>query len=105
MTAYLLLYVIAGPWPGGPFPATGYRLLPAPDPVGLVFAGFLAWRIIRGGSLARDLVIVYTAIGILLLLSSPGLRSGSRISLGLLAIYVVQIALLVSTPIYMRTRK
>jgi hypothetical protein len=33
------------------------------------------------------------------------MRSGSLISLGLLAIYLVQIALLVSTPVYTRTRK
>jgi hypothetical protein len=108
MIAYLILFGIAGPWhagpwPGGPAPAA--QLAHAVNPVAIMFAAFLAWRVTRGGSLARGLIIFYTIGGIVGLLSSPGMRSVSLISLGLLAIYLVQIALLVSTPVYNRTRK
>jgi hypothetical protein len=108
MIAYLILFGIAGPWPTGSSPATAAQLAHAVDPGAIVFAAFLAWRVTREGSFARGLIILYTISGIAGhagLLSSPGMRSGSLISLGLLAIYLVQIALLVSTPVYNRTRK
>jgi hypothetical protein len=105
MIAYLILFGIAGPWSTGSSPATAAQLAHAVDPVAIVFAAFLAWRVTRGGWFARGLIIFYTAGGIAGLLSSPGMRSGSLISLGLLATYLVQIALLVSTPVYNRTRK
>jgi hypothetical protein len=105
MAAYLILFGITGPWPAGSFPATAARLAHAVDPDAIVIAAFLAWRVTRGGSLARGLIIFYTAAGIAGLINSPGIRSGSLISLVLLATYLVQIALLVSTPVYNRTRK
>jgi hypothetical protein len=105
MIAYLVLFGIAGPWPTGSSPATAAQLTHAVDPAAIVVAVFLAWRVTRGGAFARGLIIFYTACGIESLLNSPGLRSGSLISLGLLAIYLVQIALLLSTPVYNRTRK
>ena len=105
MVVYLILFGIAGPWPAGSSPATAAQLPHAVDPTAIVIAAFLAWRVTRGGSFARGLIIFYTAGGIAGLLNSPGMRSGSLISLGLLAIYLVQIALLVSTPVYNRTRK
>ncbi|HEX8009062.1 MAG TPA: hypothetical protein VF482_21845 [Trebonia sp.] len=105
MIAYLTLFGIAGPWPAGSFPATAAQLAHAVDPDAIVIAAFLAWWVTRGGAFARGLIIFYTAAGITGLLNSPGMRSGSLISLGLLAIYLVQIALLVSTPVYNRTRK
>lgn len=105
MIAYLILFGIAGPWTSGPFPATAVQVVHAVDPDAIVIAAFLTWRVTRGGSLARGLIIFYTVGGIISLLNSPGMRSGSLISLGLLAVYLVQIALLVSTPVYNRTRK
>jgi hypothetical protein len=105
MIAYLILFGIAGPWPHGSYPATAAHLAHAVNPAAIVIAAFLAWRVTRGSSLARGLIILYTIGGIAGLLNSPGMRSGSLISLGLLAIYLVQIALLVSTPVYNRTRK
>ena len=105
MIAYLILFGIAGPWPTKSSPATAAQLAHAVDPAAIVFAAFLAWRVTRGGSFARGLIIFYTAAGIAGLLNTPGMRSGSLISLGLLAIYLVQVALLVSTPVYSRTRK
>jgi len=105
MIAYLILFGIAGPWPTRSAPATAAQLTHAVDPASIVFAAFLAWRVTRGGSFARGLIILYTATGIAALLNTPVMRSGSLIGLGFLAIYLVQIALLVSTPVYNRTRK
>jgi hypothetical protein len=105
MIAYLVLFGIAGPWPTGSSPATAAQLAHAVHPAAIVIAVFLAWRVTRGGVIARGLIIVYTAGRIGGLLNSPSMRSGSLISLGLLAIYLVQIALLVSTPVYNHTRK
>jgi hypothetical protein len=105
MIAYLILFGIAGPWPTGSFLATAAQSAHAVDAAAIVFAAFLAWRVTRGGAFARGLIIFYTACGIEGLVNSPGMRSGSLVSLGLLAIYLVQIALLVSTPVYNRTRK
>jgi hypothetical protein len=105
MTAYLILFGIAGPRPTGSFPATAAQLAHAVNPAAIAIAAFLAWRVTRGSSFARGLIILSTIGGIAGLLNSPSMRSGSLISLGLLAIYLVQIALLVSTPVYNRTRK
>ena len=55
--------------------------------------------------LARRLIILYTGLGIATTVGSPGMRSGSLITLGLLALYVAQVALLVSPPVYGRTRR
>jgi hypothetical protein len=105
MIAYLILFGIAGPRPTGSFPATAAQLAHAVNPAAIAIAAFLAWRVTRGSSFARGLIILSTIGGIAGLLNSPGMRSGGLISLGLLAIYLVQIALLVSTPVYNRTRK
>jgi hypothetical protein len=102
MTAYLILFAVAGPWPTGTFPSTAAHQA---DPTAIVIAAFLAWRVTRGSWLARRLMLFYTICGIAGLVNSPGMRSGSLTGLGLLGIYLAQIALLVSTPVYNRTRK
>lgn len=101
MIAYLILFGIAGPWPGDSSPATRTTA----NSGAFLIAAFLAWRVTRGGWFARGLVICWTAVGIAGLIASPGMRSGSLVSLGLLAVYLAQLALLVSTPVYNRTRK
>lgn len=104
MTAYLALFVIAEAWA-----ATRSSSLPPhrliPDLGSPLIAGFLAWRVAGGGSLSRGLMIVYTVLIIRTLLWSPDMKSGGLVSVGVLAICLAQIALLVSTPIYERTRK
>lgn len=105
MIAYVILFELAEPWSARSSPAAVGHLARGIDPGALLFAAFLAWRVTRGGSLARGLLVLGTGVEISGLLTSPGMRSGSLISFGLLAIYLVQIALLVSTPIYFRTRK
>lgn len=105
MTAYLILFAIAGPWPtGSPF-STATGPAHAINPSAIAIAAFLAWRVTRGSWLARRLMLLYTICGIAGLLNSPGMRSGSLTGLMLLGIYLAQIALLVSTPVYNRTRK
>jgi hypothetical protein len=105
MTAYVVLYAIAGARShGAAFPATVSQFLSPPD-LGPVFIGaFLAWRVTRGGWLSRLLIIVFT-IGLMQkVLWGSGMTSGGLFGLGALAVYLVQIALLVSTPVYERTR-
>jgi hypothetical protein len=51
------------------------------------------------------LIVVYTMGLIQRLLWGADMKSGGLVGVGLLAIFLVQIALLVSTPVYERTRK
>ncbi|MBO0822390.1 MAG: hypothetical protein J2P27_00855 [Actinobacteria bacterium] len=103
MTAYVLLYAITAAHPNTPFWATSTRL--SADAVTVAIAAFLAWRVTRGGSAARVLVIVWTVGQIGKALSAPDFGSAAPLNIGLLAVGLVQLALLVSTPIYDRTRE
>jgi hypothetical protein len=106
MTVYVILFAVAGPWPSSSSAAaTAAQLVHAVEPAAIAAAALLAWRVTRGGALARRLIIFYTGLGVATTVGSPGMRSGSLITLGLLAIYVAQVALLVSTPVYNRTRR
>jgi len=100
MTVYVLLFVAAGAWAATRASASRPADLGSP-----LIAAFLAWRVARGGSFSRGLIIVFTIGVIQHLLWGTDLKSGGLVSLGLLAICLAQIALLVSTPIYERTRK
>lgn len=104
MTAYFALFVIAGVLAGSRLSGSASHQI-AVDTGSPLVAAFLAWRVTRGGSVARMLIIVWTTLFMLRLPWSPGMKSGSLVSLGLLAICLAQIALLVSAPIYERTRK
>jgi hypothetical protein len=75
------------------------------DVLGVAIACFLAWRVTRGGAVSRVLLILYTGGWIATVPWSPGMRSGGLVSLAELASALVQLAVLVSTPIYERTRK
>jgi len=104
MTAYVLLFAVSAfGHPGMKLPPTAAWVTAVS--VGIALAVFLAWRVSRGSATARALAVVYSALLIIAAISSPDLRSGGLASLGLLALYLVQIALLVSTPIYDRTRE
>ena len=104
MIAYVLLFAAAAvAHPGMQHPPTAAWV--SAVSVGVALAAFLAWRVARGNATARALAVVYTALLLIAVLSSTDLRSGGLVSLGLLAIYLAQIALLVSTPIYHCTRQ
>lgn len=104
MTAYVVLFVTAQALATSRAPASPW-LRQVADAGNLPTALFLAWRVTRGGWLSRGLIVLFTAALIRELVGGPDLRSGGLVSLGLVAICLVQIALLVSTPIYERTRK
>ena len=74
----------------------------AADAVGVAIAAFLAWRVTRGSAAARALIIVWTIGLIQKVLRGAGMKSGGLLAIGVLALYLAQIALLVSTPIYQR---
>jgi hypothetical protein len=57
------------------------------------------------GWFSRWLIILCTAIGAFALINSGSTQSGNLTSFGFLGIYAVQIGLLLSTPIYNRTRR
>ena len=102
MAAYVVLYAIMGAQPGTKHWATTSQL--TADAVGVAIAAIFAWRVARGGAVSRILCIVWT-IGFLnrAFVGRDGPTSGSLI-FGYLAINLAQLALLVSTPIYERTR-
>jgi len=104
MTAYLALFVIALVWNSNSSSGLAPRQL-IPDLGSPLIAAFLAWRVAGGGWLSRGLIVAYTIGLIQKVLWGADMKSGDLVSLGLLAIFLVQIALLVSTPIYERTRK
>jgi hypothetical protein len=103
MTAYVVLYAITLTKESRPFSRTTPQL--SAEVVSIAIAAFLAWRVTRGGAISRGIIVVYTAGWIAGILWSPGMKSGGLVGLGLLASCLAQIALLVSTPIYERTRK
>jgi len=101
MGAYFLISLAAGPVVyaevgSGP-----------PAPAGHVFgaaaAGFLAWRVTRGGRVSRTLLII--AAEIAFLVTASGIASSfGPVLFGLLAAYAAQVALLLSPAVYQRTR-
>jgi hypothetical protein len=105
MTVFLVLFVIAGPWgdisePGRQGMVSQGRNLPA-----ILIAAFLAWRVAHGGRISRVLIIVFTIVGAGAMINSGSARAGDPAAFGFLAIYAVQVAILLSTPIYNRTRQ
>jgi hypothetical protein len=100
----VILFGITGPWLWESFPTATW-----PDRgsnvAAIAISAFLAWWVTRGSALARGLMILYTIAAIASLLSSYGMTSGDLASLGLLISYLAELALLVSMPVYNRTRK
>jgi hypothetical protein len=83
MIAYVILAGMAGPWPTSSAPITSTQVAHAFDPGAFGLAVFLAWRVTRGSSLARGLLVLYTTAGLAGTLASPGMRSGNLISVWL----------------------
>ena len=104
MTAYLLLFAAAQSWAASRSPASSPDQL-IPDMGSPLIALALAIATARGSALGRGLIISFTAALVGGLLDSRDMKSGGFVSVGLLAICLVQIALAVSSPIYERTRK
>jgi hypothetical protein len=106
MTAYLVLFLVAGPWPGAHgVPATAHALAHDASLSGLLVAVFLSWRVTRGSSFARGLLLAWTILGFAGTFLSQALQSGSLVPCWLLAGSAGQLALLLSAPVYDRTRK
>jgi hypothetical protein len=98
MAAYVAVFAYAGPWlTTGP---TFHR-----STAELAVAVVLAVLAARGSRPARVLMIVYSSVGCFVMLfgSMPG-WSAPLPRLLYMACYVFQIALLISTPMYQRTR-
>ncbi|HEX9035077.1 MAG TPA: hypothetical protein VF834_24820, partial [Streptosporangiaceae bacterium] len=99
MTAYVVIFWYAGPWL-----ATGcapHRNVPQ-----VAVWVLLAMLAARGSRPARMLMIIYSAVGVLVILfGKPGWTAGtSERFIWLLACYLTQVGLLVRTPMYERTR-
>jgi hypothetical protein len=105
LTAYLVLFVVSGPWPWRAVPLTASQLAGDANVYAVAIAAFLAWRVSRGSSIARGLIVIWTVVGFAAVFSSPAMRSGGLYPFWLLVAYASQIALLVSAPIYDRTRR
>jgi hypothetical protein len=104
MTAYLVLFVAVQAWATTRSPISA-SLQHVADMGSVPIAAFLSWRVTRGGWFSRGLIIVFTLSLMQQLLWGADLKSGGLVSLGLLGLCLAQIALLVSTPVYERTRK
>src|SRR5215475_8259359 len=94
MTAYVLLFVIADVLASLRSPGFAPHQL-VPDMGSPLIAAFFAWRVTRGGALSRGVIILYTVGIIQTVVWSADMRSGGLVGLGVLAIFLVQIALLV----------
>ena len=106
MTAYLALVLAVGPWPGTHgVPASAHVLARDASLSGFAIAAFLSWRVTRGSALARGLIMAWTVFGFAAAFFSVSLRSGSVVPVWLLVGEAGQIALLLSQPVYERTRK
>lgn len=105
MTAYLVLFLIVGPWPGAAVPSTAQALAHDVSLPGIGIAAFLSWRVTRGSSLARGLILAWTILGFAGTFMSQATQSGSIVPCWLLAGSAGQLALVLSTPVYDRTRK
>ena len=101
MGTYFLISLAAGPVVyirvgSGPPGLAGHAF-------GAVVAGFLAWRVTRGGRVSRTLLIIAAEIAFLVTASEIASRFGPAI-FGMLAAYAAQVALLLSPAVYQRTR-
>jgi hypothetical protein len=98
MTVYLVIFVVMGPWiAAGP---TARRNLPEVL-IAIVLAIFAA----LGVRAARILMITYSALGIpIVIFGSTHVSASGWPRLPYIGCYTLQIALLVSTPMYLRTR-
>jgi hypothetical protein len=105
MTAYMALFLVAGPWQYARVPSTAHELAHDANLAGIAIAAFLSWRITRGSAVARGLIILWTALGFAGTFVSPAMRSGSLVPCWLLVAYAAQITLLLTAPVYDRTRK
>ena len=106
MTAYLVLFLAVGPWPGvHGVPATAHALAHDGSLSGFAIAVFLSWRVTRGSSFARGLMLAWTILGFAGTFLSQAMQSGSLVPCWLLAGCAGQLALLLSAPVYDRTRK
>jgi hypothetical protein len=100
MTAYVGLFLYAGPWigPVGAAHRNGFQVL---------VAICLAWLACRGRRAPRVLMIAYSILGVFVMLvgsTSSWWPDATALRLGPFVCYLAQICLLVSTPMYERTR-
>jgi hypothetical protein len=99
MTAYVGLYVYAGPF------VTIGSTRGRRSAVEIIIAVVLAVLAVRGSRAARVLMITYSLFGVLAMLSPSTLSSAGVVArLEVFICCVVQVLLLVSTPMYQRTR-
>ncbi len=70
---------------------------------GWIFSAFFSWRVTRGGRISRMLLILGTGLGYLETAFTVA-RHFEPATFGVLAIYIVQLALLMSPSVYQRTR-
>jgi hypothetical protein len=75
------------------------------DAAAVAVVAFLAWRVVRGGAISRGLLVVYTAGSVVAVVWGPDIKASGLVAIGLLASCLGQLALLVATPVYERTRK
>ena len=68
-----------------------------------IFSAFFAWRVTRGGRISRMLLILGAGLGCLATAFTVARHFGPA-TFGVLVIYVVQLALLMSPSVYQRTR-
>lgn len=100
MVAYVGLYLVAGPW----FGTGGSAHRNAPQ---FTVVALLAWFAARGSRAARVLLIATSLAGAVIGLfgSTSSWSTGTSVArVGLFACCAAQICLLVSTPMYQRTR-
>ena len=100
MTVYAGLFLYAGPWVGPV--GSAHR-----NWVQVLVAACLAYLACRGSRAARLLMIAYSMLGVLIMLlgsTSSWQPDATTVRLGPFACYLAQICLLVSAPMYERTR-
>jgi hypothetical protein len=100
MTLYVAVYIVGGPWLGSG--STGHRNIPQ-----IVLAVLLAVLAARGRRSARVLMITYSLLGAVAVVFGSthwGVSEPFAATFLALASVFVQICLLVSTPMYQRTR-
>ena len=100
MTVYVVLFICAGPWLGSE--GTAHRNVPQ-----IAIAVLLAILAARGSRMARSLMITYSVLGVFAEFVSTthwGASEPLAASFLTLTCILAQIGLLVSTPMYQRTR-
>jgi hypothetical protein len=101
MSVWFLLCLVTGPVVE--LGVAGAHQWSPGEAVGYVVTAFFAWRVTRGGRISRMLLIIATWIAFLV--TGSGIAGQFRLAtFGMLAIYAVQFALLVSPAVYLRTR-